>query len=64
VIVAVLSTCEEPACEALTIGRYCIRHDASSLTIAARQRRHRWDRAAGEHRPAEPEPEPEPVAAS
>jgi hypothetical protein len=40
----VLSRCQEPSCDVLTIGRYCIEHDSSSLTIAARHRRDRWDR--------------------
>jgi hypothetical protein len=39
----------------LTIGRLCIRHDAASLSILARQRRWRWDRtlrSAVDPRPA------------
>jgi hypothetical protein len=50
--VPVLSRCQEPSCDVLTIGRYCIQHDSSSLTIAARQRRDRWDR------PLEPADDP------
>jgi len=40
----VLSRCQAPSCDVLTIGRYCIQHDSSSLTIVARQRRDRWNR--------------------
>jgi len=61
--VPVLSKCRAPGCELLTIGRLCIRHDASSLSILARQRRWRWDRtlrSAVEPRPAA---ETEPLAA-
>jgi hypothetical protein len=40
----VLSRCQAPSCEVLTIGKYCIQHDSSSLTIVARHRRDRWNR--------------------
>jgi hypothetical protein len=60
--VPVLSRCEAPGCELLTIGQFCIRHDASSLSILARQRRWRWERTApgpaAPGRAVEPEPLP------
>jgi hypothetical protein len=61
--VPVLSRCNAPGCELLTIGQFCIRHDAASLSILARQRRWRWERKVGA--PAEPgrAVEPGPVPA-
>jgi len=61
--VPVLSRCEAPACEVLTIGRFCIRHDATSLTIVARQRRDRWDRGVGVPSTPKPVQTPAPAAA-
>jgi hypothetical protein len=58
----VLSRCKAPACEVLTIGPYCIKHDATRLTILARQRRWRWDRAPRAVVEPVPGVESEPVA--
>jgi hypothetical protein len=53
--VPVLSRCEAPACEVLTIGRYCVGHDAPTLSEAARERRAAWERVpeAAEERRAD-----------
>jgi hypothetical protein len=56
-----LSRCKAPGCELLTIGRLCIKHDAASLSLRARQRRRDWDRTL--MLAVEPRPEPAPVAA-
>jgi hypothetical protein len=60
--VPVLSRCKSPDCEVLTIGEYCIRHDAANLSIVARQRRWRWDRAPRAVVEPVPGVESEPVA--
>jgi hypothetical protein len=61
--VPVLSRCKSPDCEVLTIGEYCIRHDAANLSIVARQRRWRWDRTPGVVAEAQPAAKAAPVGA-